>query len=219
MLISGHRSLLIQRSHEQAIACRPDRRRHGEPPSSDRLGRALPTTRAWSRSPIRPRRTPRGAPANSASPRRFATPKPCSRTPNSTPSTSPRRAQIHAPLVRLAAAKRLPVLCQKPLGVDLAEATAARRRGEGPDPPDGARELALSRLLSRRRGMAARRADRQRQAGAAHLADIGLPAGRRRTSSGAGAATVHAPREAAAGRRSADPSSRHAAHAAWAACR
>jgi predicted dehydrogenase len=31
---------------------------------------------------------------------------------------------LHAPLVRLAAARGLPVLCQKPLGVDLAEATA-----------------------------------------------------------------------------------------------
>ena len=54
---------------------------------------------------------------------------------------------MHAPLVRLAAAKRLPVLCQKPLAPNLQEATELAAEVEGFDAPDGARELALSRLL------------------------------------------------------------------------
>ena len=39
--------------------------------------------------------------------------------------------EMHAPLVRLAAKQRLPVLCQKPLAPNLQEADRPRRRGRG----------------------------------------------------------------------------------------
>ena len=71
--------------------------------------------------------------------------------------------EMHAPLVRLAARKRLPVLCQKPLAPTLQEATDLAAQVERSDAPDGARELALPRLLPRRRGMAARGPHRQYQ--------------------------------------------------------
>ena len=38
--------------------------------------------------------------------------------------------QFHAPLVRLAAQRRLPVLCQKPLAADAAGSDRAGRRGQ-----------------------------------------------------------------------------------------
>jgi predicted dehydrogenase len=58
------------------------------------------------------------------------------------PGPAPRRCELdaidiaapremHAPLVRLAAAKRLPVLCQKPLAPNLQEATDLAAEVEG----------------------------------------------------------------------------------------
>ena len=127
--------------------------------------------------------------------------------------------EMHAPLVRLAGQKRLPVLCQKPLAPNLQEAIELAAEVERSDAADGARELALSRLLPRRGGLAARGPHRQCQAGAAHAVDIGRAAGPGWTLPGAGAAALHAPGTPHAGRGSPDPSPRYAAHAARAAAR
>ncbi len=64
--------------------------------------------------------------------------------------------QMHAPLVRLAAKRGLPVLCQKPLAPNLHEAIELAAEVKNQDAPDGARELAVPQLLSRCRLVAAR---------------------------------------------------------------
>ena len=85
---------------------------------------------SW-RSPIPPAKTPRGARANSA----LRKPSPDAEAMlaetelDAVDIAAPR--EMHAPLVRLAAAKRLPVLCQKPLAPNLQEATELAAEVEG----------------------------------------------------------------------------------------
>ena len=125
--------------------------------------------------------------------------------------------EMHAPLVRLAAAKRLPVLCQKPLAPNLQEATELAAEVEG-----------LTRLMVhenwRFRGyyrdaaawLREGRIGNVKQAQLTLLTSGVLP-GPDGLCPGAGAAALHARRTAHAGRGGPDPSSRHAAHAARAA--
>ena len=122
--------------------------------------------------------------------------------------------QFHAPLVRLAAKRGLPVLCQKPLAPNLQQAIelAAEVKNQ-------ARLMVHENWRFRgyyRDAAAWLREGRigDRQAGAAYPAHLGRAAGSGWIAPGAAAAALHARGKAHAGRGSADPSPRHAAHAA-----
>ena len=133
----------------------------------------MQTRPGWSRSPIPRPTTPHAASTEFAIPTSFASAEAdAGRRRTSTPSISPPRASCTPPLVRLAAPTRIAGAVPEAAGAEPAGGDRTRRRGQAPDAADGARELAFSRILSRRRGLAARRAHRQRQAGAAHAADL-----------------------------------------------
>ncbi len=119
---------------------------------------------------------------------------------------SPR--ETHAAWVEAAAARGIDVLCQKPMTPTFAESEALVLRVGEPVASDGARELALSPVVSRAQTLA-------RRGGAGHGASradgddlVGTPPRRRRPAAGARAAAVHAARGMPDDRRSADSSSR-----------
>ena len=89
--------------------------------------------------------------------------------------------EMHAPLVRLAGATAIAGAVPEATGAESRGGDRTRRRSRRTDAADGARELALSRILPRRGGVAARGPHRQYQAGATDAADVRRVAGTRRT--------------------------------------